>query len=215
MKNILCYGDSNTWGCKPIGSMGVIERFDPDTRWTGVLRQQLGDGYQIIEEGLNARTTAHDDPIDGAHKNGEPYLRPCLETHVPLDLVVIMLGTNDLKSRFALSAFDVASGIKPLLEIVASIAPKNGEVKPRTMVIAPPPLARLGFLADMFHGGAEKSRNLAKHYEAIAALFESRFLNAGDIIVSSDVDGIHFDADQHQLLGKAVASEVLSILADS
>ena len=103
MKSILCYGDSNTWGCKPIVLPGVVERFDRDVRWTGILRQQLGDDYLVIEEGLNARTTVHDDPIDGAHKNGKPYLLPCLETHLPLDLVIIMLGTNDLKSRFSLS----------------------------------------------------------------------------------------------------------------
>ncbi len=213
MKNILCYGDSNTWGCKPIETLGIIERFDPDMRWAGVLRRRLGEGYQVIEEGLNARTTVHDDPIDGAHKNGKPYLLPCLETHVPLDLVIIMLGTNDLKSRFSLSAFDIASGIKPLLEIITTIAPKNGGIKPQTLVVAPPPLARLSLLAEMFDEGSEKSRQLAKHYQAIAALLGSHFLNAGDVITSSDIDGIHFDADQHQLLGEAVADKVHTILA--
>ena len=185
MKNILCFGDSNTWGCKPIETLGVIERFDPDTRWTGILSLRLGAGYQVIEEGLNARTTVHDDPIDGAHKNAKPYLQPCLESHVPLDLVVIMLGTNDLKSRFSLSAFDIASGIKPLLEIVAAIAPKNGGVKPHALVIAPPPLSRLSLLANMFDGGREKSAQLAPYYEAIAGLFDSHFLNAGDVVSSA------------------------------
>jgi len=214
MKNILCYGDSNTWGCKPILSPGVIERFDIDVRWTGVMRRQLGEDFLVIEEGLNARTTVHDDPVDGAHKNGKPYLLPCLETHLPLDLVIIMLGTNDLKSRFSLSAFDISSGIRPLLEIVASIAPKNGGVPPQTLVIAPPPLARLSLLADMFEGGTEKSGQLARHYEAVAALCNSHFLNAGAVITSSDADGIHLDADQHGLLGLAVAEKVRQILSD-
>jgi len=213
MKNILCYGDSNTWGCKPITTLGVIERFDRNERWTGVMRGLLGDDFLIIEEGLNARTTVHDDPIDGAHKNGKPYLLPCLETHVPLDLVIIMLGTNDLKSRFALSAYDIANGIKPLLEIVASIAPKNGGVVPQTLVIAPPPLARLSLLAGMFDGGSEKSEQLAPHYETIAGLFNSHYLNAGDVIASSDDDGIHLEADQHGLLGTAVAEKAGKILA--
>jgi lysophospholipase L1-like esterase len=215
MKNILCYGDSNTWGCKPIETLGVIERFDPDVRWTGILRRQLGEGYQVIEEGQNARTTVHDDPFEGAHKNGKSYLLPCLETHVPLDLVIVMLGTNDLKSRFSLSAFDIASGIKPLLEIIVTIAPKNGGVKPQTLVVAPPPLAHLDLLADMFEGGSGKSRQFAKHYKAIATLFDSHFLNAGDVITSSDVDGIHFDSDQHHLLGNAMATKVQSIFTAS
>ncbi|MGI9327147.1 MAG: GDSL-type esterase/lipase family protein, partial [Pseudomonadales bacterium] len=138
MKTILCYGDSNTWGRKPIAIMGALERFDRDTRWTGVLARQLGAEFQVIEEGLNSRTTVHDDPIEGAHKNGKTYLYPCLESHAPLDLVVLMLGTNDLKRQFSFSAFNVARGIRALLDTVASIAPKNGGVKPQTLVIAPP-----------------------------------------------------------------------------
>jgi len=212
MKTILCYGDSNTWGCKPIAAPGVIERFNRDVRWTGVMRGQLGEDFLVIEEGLNARTTVHDDPIDGAHKNGRPYLLPCLESHLPVDLVIIMLGTNDLRSRFSLSAFDIASGIKPLLDIVASIAPKNGGTAPQTLVIAPPPLARLSLLADMFEGGAEKSGQLARHYEAIAGLCNSHFINAGEMITSSDTDGVHLDPDQHSLLGEAMADAVQKIL---
>jgi lysophospholipase L1-like esterase len=211
MKNILCYGDSNTWGCKPIKTMGIIERFEPEVRWTGVLSRQLGDGFNVIEEGLNGRTTVHDDPIDGVHKNGRPYLLPCLETHVPLDLVIIMLGTNDLKSRFALSAFDVASGLKPLLETVATIAPKNGGKKPETLVVAPPPLARLSLLADMFEGGSDKSNQLASYYETLAGLFGSHFLDAAKVVTSSDIDGIHFDPDQHRALGEVIAAKVRGI----
>ncbi len=215
MKTILCYGDSNTWGRKPIATMGAIERFDPDTRWTGVLGQQLGAGFQVIEEGLNSRTTVHDDPIDGAHKNGKSYLFPCLESHAPLDLVIIMLGTNDLKRQFSHSAFNVARGIKSLLETVAAVAPKNCGVKPQTLVISPPPFARLSVLADMFEGGTETSRQLATQIRPIAELSGSHFLDAGEIIKMSDIDGIHFDADQHQMLGAAVADRVRQILATS
>jgi lysophospholipase L1-like esterase len=212
MKNILCYGDSNTWGARPIEAVGVVERYGPDVRWTGVMRSHLGEGYQVIDEGLNARTTVHDDPIDGAYKNGLTYFRPCLESHVPLDLVIIMLGTNDLKSRFSLTAYDIASGIKTLLEVVQSIGPKNSGVVPQTLVIAPPPLARLSVLAEMFTGGTEKSLQFAPHYETFARLFDCDFLNAGDLVTTSDLDGVHFDADQHQVLGQAVAATVLKIL---
>jgi lysophospholipase L1-like esterase len=214
VKNILCYGDSNTWGCKPIVEFGVIARHRPEDRWTSVMSNSLGADYLVIPEGLNARTTVHDDPVDGAHKNGKTYLLPCLETHVPLDLVIIMLGTNDLKNRFSLSAFDIASGLKPLLEIVASIAPKNGGIAPQTLVIAPPPVTRLSLFADMFVGAAEKSRGLAQHYENVARNLGSHFLDAGSVITSSDLDGFHLDADQQARLGEAVADIAKNILMD-
>ena len=113
MKSILCYGDLNTWGYIP----GTGERYPHDVRWTGVLKQTLGVGYHVIEEGLNGRTTVWDDPLmDG--RNGKEYLTPCLASHAPLDSVIILLGTNDLKGRFSASVFDVASGIGLLVDII-------------------------------------------------------------------------------------------------
>ena len=105
MKTIVCFGDSNTWGFNP----ATKDRLDRDSRWTGVLRNTLGAEYIVVEEGLNGRTTVWDDPIEG-YKNGKTYLIPCLETNHPFDLITIMLGMNDLKKRFSLSAFDVANG---------------------------------------------------------------------------------------------------------
>ena len=105
VKKILCYGDSNTWGYNPHTEL----RYPRAVRWTGVLQRGLGPAYHVIEEGLNGRTTVWDDPIEG-YKSGKEYLVPCLETHKPMDLVVIMLGTNDLKHRFSLTAFDIATG---------------------------------------------------------------------------------------------------------
>ena len=92
MKNILCYGDSNTWGYIP-GGKG---RYEYAVRWTGAAQRLLGDGYRIIEEGLNGRTTVFDSPFDGSVLNGKSHLMCCLMSHAPLDAVVIMLGTNDL-----------------------------------------------------------------------------------------------------------------------
>lgn len=100
MKTIVCYGDSNTWGYDPV----TMDRLPITQRWTGVLAQELGAGYRVIEEGLNGRTTVWDDPIEG-YKNGKEYLIPCLETHRPIDLITILLGTNDLKMRFSVSAY--------------------------------------------------------------------------------------------------------------
>ena len=120
MKNILCYGDSNTWGCPPLEDWPIttITRFGPDVRWGSVMRSILGEGYWAVEEGLNGRTTVWDDPVEGEHRNGKPYLLPCLLSHAPLDLVILMLGTNDLKSRYSLSAWDIASGVATLIDLI-------------------------------------------------------------------------------------------------
>lgn len=99
------------------------QRFAENVRWTGVLASMLGPDFRIIEEGLNARTTAFDDPVEGLHKNGRAYLLPCLESHAPLDLVIIMLGTNDLKQRFRLPASDIAEAAGSLVKSVASASP--------------------------------------------------------------------------------------------
>ncbi len=93
MKTVLCYGDSNTWGSDP----ETGERFAPEVRWPGVMARELGDGFHVIEEGLPGRTTLREDPIEGSYKDGRAYLTPCLESHRPIDLVTIMLGTNDLR----------------------------------------------------------------------------------------------------------------------
>mgnify|MGYP001272416558 CR=1 FL=1 len=113
MRTILCYGDSNTHGQIPGGT--PLDRYTLLQRWPGVLARELGKGWHIIEEGLSGRTTVHDDPIEGALKNGRTYLRPCLMSHAPLDLVIIMLGTNDLKARFSQPASEVAMGIGCLI----------------------------------------------------------------------------------------------------
>ena len=208
MKTVVCYGDSNTWGYDP----NTKTRFPNDVRWTGVLRQELGADYLVIEEGLNGRTTVWDDPIEG-YKNGKEYLIPCLETHRPFDLIVIMLGTNDLKARFSLSAYDIAEGAGVLVDIVQkSDAGIDGKA-PQVLLTAPPPIARLSEYAEMFEGAAAKSLRLSQHYQRVAAERGCHFLDAGQIVTSSDVDGIHFEASEHQKLGIAIAAAVKKILA--
>ncbi len=207
MKTILCYGDSNTWGFDP-ASKG---RFDRDVRWTGVLRRTLGDGYLVIEEGLNGRTTVWDDPIEG-YKNGKEYLIPCLATHAPLDLVIIMLGTNDLKMRFSVSAYDIANGAGVLVDIVQKSDAGPDASAPQVLLLAPPPLATLSEYADMFAGGAAKAQQFAVQYQRVAQEKGCHFLNTGSVIVSSDLDGIHFEAGEHAKLGQAVAEKVRAIL---
>ena len=207
MKEILCFGDSNTWGWNPVDK----ERFDRDTRWTGILQKTLGEAYHVIEEGLNGRTTVWDDPID-LHKKGSGHLPPLLETHRPLDLVVIMLGTNDLKVRFSVSAYDIARSIGTLIEIVrASGSGRNGGA-PGILVLAPPPLGRLTEYADMFTGGAGKSRQLGGRCREFAEEYGVAFFDTATVVSSSDIDGVHWEKEAHRTLGTALAREVRNLL---
>lgn len=207
MKTILCYGDSNTHGSKPDGS----GRFDRHTRWPGVLRDQLGDAYEIIEEGLGGRTTVWDDPIEG-YKNGKEYLIPCLESHKPIDLVAIMLGTNDLKTRFSLSAYDIARGAAVLVYTAKASAAGPDNRPPQVLLIAPPPVLERTNTYEFLLGGYDKSKKFAEYYAAIAKECGCHFLDAGSVIVSSPTDGVHFDAPEHAKLGHAVAAKVRAIL---
>ncbi len=209
MKTILCYGDSNTWGTYP----GTGDRLPHDRRWTGVLAQELGAGYRVIEEGLGGRTTVWDDPIEG-YKNGKEYLIPCLASQRPLDLVVLMLGTNDLKLRFSVSAWDIAQSVGVLVDIIQkSGAGPSGGV-PQVLVMAPPVVGRLSEYAEAFGEQAQaKSRKFGEHYGRVAAEHGCHFLDTAQVIVSSDLDGIHFDVGEHQKLGRAVAKCVREILS--
>jgi len=203
MAVIVAYGDSNTWGYDPASG----ERFGPQVRWTGAVAQRLGAPHKIIEEGLNGRTTVHDDPFE-PHRNGLTYLAPCLLSHAPLDLIILALGCNDLKHRFGLSAGDIALGAERLLlTVLASNSGPKGR-PPEIILVAPPPLAALTDFADMFAGGAEKSTVLGARYSAVANLHGVGFVDAGEHIRCSPLDGIHFEADQHALLGSAVANAV-------
>ncbi len=207
MKTVVCFGDSNTWGADPV-SKG---RFAHDVRWTGVLANELGDGYRIIEEGLNGRTTIVDDPIY-PYKNGREYILPCLESHMPIDLVIIMLGTNDLKARLNRSASDIAESAGRLAEMAlnSSFGPASG--RPRVLLMAPAAVTKLTEMDEMFAGAQEKSTRFGELYEVFAGWSGADFFDAGTVIKNSDLDGIHFEAGEHEKLGKAVAGVVRSLI---
>ena len=215
MKTVLCYGDSNTWGYipKPASDQGAAERYDRVTRWTGVLREHLDD-VEVIEEGLNGRSTTQPDFIEGEHKNGLTYLKPCLESHAPLDLVVLMLGTNDTKARFGVPASDIALGVTRLAELVLSSQAGRHQTPPKLLILAPPPLGKLGEDDAMFSGGKAKSRRFAKHYRAVASDLGCAFFEVGSVVTTSDIDGVHWSAEGHRALGEALAPVVQKVLDD-
>jgi lysophospholipase L1-like esterase len=207
IRSVLCYGDSNTFGSATVDRPDG--RYGPDERWPGVLRNALGSGWLVIEEGLGGRTTVSDDPIEGADKNGRSYLYPCLRSHRPLDVVAIMLGTNDLKHRFGKTPWDIAEGVGVLVSLVKASGAGRNEGVPEIIVIAPAPMLReLPMHAEMFVGGHEKSLELARYYKALSERLGIRFFDAGSVMKSSKVDGFHLDPDAHQALGKAVAAEI-------
>jgi lysophospholipase L1-like esterase len=207
MKTVLCYGDSNTWGYRADNA----ERFDRDIRWTGVMSAILGDGFAVIEEGLNGRTTVLDDPTED-HKNGETYLTPCLDTHAPIDLVVITLGTNDLKLRFSLCAYDIAAGMEKLIRIIKASESGTNHAPPKILLMSPAPVGKLTDFAEMFEGAVEKSQGLKRYYQDIAERYECAFLDIGSVAKASDIDGIHFDKAAHKAIGQSVAEIVQGML---
>jgi len=207
MSTILCFGDSNTWGYNPTNK----ERYTRDERWPGVLRNELGDDVWIIEEGLNGRTTVFDDPIE-AYRNGLKYLIPCLDSHQPLDLVILMLGTNDLKKRFSTSAYDVGKGIRILIDVILASGSGPGGNAPKILLVSPTPFEKLTEKAELFEGAEEKSLRLARHFAQIAEEYGLAFLDAGLVIKSSKIDGFHLEVSEHHKLGLAIAQSVQKIL---
>ncbi|CAN5572600.1 SGNH/GDSL hydrolase family protein [soil metagenome] len=206
MPVILCYGDSNTWGSDPeTGS-----RFAPSVRWTGVLASQLGPGFTVIEEGLNGRTTNLEDGIE-EHRDGRSYLPACLESHRPFDVITIMLGTNDLKERFHRSASDIAQSAAALGTLARRSGCGIAGAAPEVLLIAPPPLTSSPGFSEMLAGGIEKSERFGERYAFFANRYGLHFLDAGIVIESSPIDGVHFQAAEHHKLGLAVADRIREI----
>jgi lysophospholipase L1-like esterase len=215
MKTVLCYGDSNTYGYIPGINTG---RYDHKTRWPMVLRRLLNEGcppddpaYWVEEEGQNGRTTTREDPIEG-DKNGFRQLIPILESHHPIDIVVIMLGTNDLKPRFNPTAADIALGVQRLVGAVrlSGMGPDNSA--PAILAICPPPIIenpKNPVFQHIFTGSEAISKELPYWFDKlVAGECGVPVIDAGKIIVSSQGDGIHFDPEEHAKLAKAIARAI-------
>jgi lysophospholipase L1-like esterase len=208
MPVIVAFGDSNTWGSDP----ATGARLPRAQRWPSVLQNELGPDFEVIAEGLRGRTTVHDDPIE-PYRSGADSLPPCLMSHAPVDLVILALGCNDLKKRFSVSAFDIAESAARLIFLARAYGEGPDGGAPKILLVAPPPLAKLTAYAEMFEGGVEKSRLLGERFREIARQEGVAFLDAGAVIRCSDLDGIHYEADQHALLGRAAAGAVRKALA--
>src|SRR5579884_3514836 len=208
-KTVLCFGDSNTRGSRP----DMSGRFEPDVRWTGILQNGLGDDYYVLEEGRGGRTTDLDHP-DAPGRNGRQYLQPCLETHNPIDIIVIMLGTNDLKQIFKRSAKDIGLALEGLLEDVKIYARNKLGSEPQVIVVSPVHIAKHVLeieRGERFGDSAYvKSLQLADVYNQIAQTRGYLFFDAAEA-ASVGEDGVHIDKDGHKALGVALTKLVLSV----
>jgi lysophospholipase L1-like esterase len=206
MPTLLCFGDSNTYGSPPNAGVPLREpRFGIGTRWPTVCAATLGADWTLVEEGLPGRTAQFPDPTMGDHMDGRLGLKIALNSHGPIDWLAIMLGTNDVKTRFGATASGVTAGIAALIDIAmgAEVQDKHGGFN--ILLICPPPVVEVGVFAGEFFGARDISLGLSPLYQSLAQARDCRFLDAGDHIAVSPVDGIHYDAATHQTLGRAVA----------
>lgn len=211
-KHIVCFGDSNTYGyCAETGG-----RFSEEERWPCLLQSYLGDRFLVLEEGLPGRTTCFSDPL---HEGmcGLDYLYPCLMSHSPVDLLIIMLGTNDTKERFGASSTCIAMGLKRLISkaMATECWPESG---PNILVVTPQNIGRQYkntlVAGTMGRGCAEKSEGLAREYQSVAATMGCRYLDANTMLSAgpNDVDYMHLTEAGHGQLAAGLASYILGIL---
>ena len=201
MVTLLCFGDSNTWGFNP----ATWERYPLNIRWPGVLQKELGERYRVIEEGQNGRTAVEGKRIRGADR---VITVSALANHSPFALVILMLGTNDLLMRSSVSPDDVGKGIDVLLNIIHNSDAGPGGSAPAVLLLAPPPIGSHAGETDALESAVTQSLLFAERYASIAADFGCAFLNTGEIVRSSEIDGSHLDASEHTKLGLAVAKRV-------
>ena len=210
-KRILCFGDSNTWGYIPTGG-----RYDEHTRWPMHMGELLGKEWAVIEEGFNGRTCVYDDPVEGGYKSGVNYLPPCLMSHNPLDIVAIMLGTNDTKCRFGLTPMTIGQSMMQLVRACKLYGMDANGDAPHIIIVAPPPI--LDNLMQTRHAecfgeqAMAVSKGLGPELLRVSKLLRVDFFDAAPYAEVSRLDAVHMTANGHIRLGEAMAQKVKTIL---
>ena len=192
--NILCFGDSNTYGISPVDG----KRFNDNERWPSLLGIKLGAGYHVIEAGQPNRTLTNEPPFSG-DKLGVKYLEPYLRAY-HVDTLIIQLGTNDLKRRFALSVADIANALDTLI-----IEIKNHYLHrelPKIVVLSPPKIYEVGAYQSIYAGAANKVRQLTAEYKLISERHNCHFINGYELISPCPIEGIHWPQKEHKLLAE-------------
>lgn len=210
MATIVCFGDSNTWGCPPFVNVAQAPgRLPRASRWPHVMGGILGPDIEIVEEGLSGRTTVFDDPIEGAHKNGLRMLPGVVESHSPIDVLIIMLGVNDFKVQFGASAFTSARGILTLVQLVKGMY-ALADRAPEILIVTPPAIAEPAERA--FWGDAVRRCEGHAYYLQQVADRTGCFHFDANQVVSAGADGVHLDEPSHLQLGASLAEKVREIL---
>lgn len=205
MKTVLCFGDSNTYGYIP----GSGARYDVQTRWTRLLARYLGEEFDVIEEGLSGRTTVFGDLIEPG-RCGLDTILPCVMSHEPLDVIVIMLGTNDTKSRFHVTAQEIGYGMEELIMKIGGYYHYRGGM-PEILLVSPVPLGDMSEAVEFDEASRMKSLLLADIYRQIADAFHCHFLDAGAVTMDLGCDGIHLTPQAHAALAAALAEKIILI----
>jgi len=211
MKSILAFGDSLTWGFEA----GTFKRHPYDVRWPNALAAGLSGKAHVIEEGMNGRTTVFPDPTADAERNGAVALPILLATHQPLDLVIIMLGTNDIKYANRCRAFDAAMGMERLIGLVKTHQYNADFAIPQILIMAPPALVptKDEWFNDLWGHALAESKLFAKHYARVAEEQGVHFFDAGSVAKADETDGGHLDAANTIAMGKALVPVVKKILS--
>ena len=212
-KHVVCFGDSNTHGycADPADSADGTQRFNEEERWTCRLQQALGEQYLVLEEGLSGRTTVFPDPLHES-MDGLSVAYPILMSHCPVDLLIIMLGTNDTKERFGVSAAGIAAGLERLLLKCKAVDCWNGKT-PNILVVCPPPIGPDFHDEVMGKGCPEKSAALAPYFADTAQRCKAHFLDAADCEFNR-VDHMHLSRKGHAQLAQKLAELVPTLLEE-
>ena len=210
MKTVLCYGDSNTYGYNPENGL----RYGEDERWTGILKSLLGPEYNVIEEGCNGRTTIYDDPLEG-WKNGKDYLKPCLNSHKPIDIIILMLGSNDLKNYFGASSRDIANGVGILADIIKDFTLLKQGFIPEIILVSPPligPDIKNSPFNDAFDDTAiSRSKEFKAEYSRVAEEKGCIFFDAAPYAIPSPLDSLHLTKQSHKALAEALRKKIIEM----
>lgn len=205
MKRILVYGDSIAWGMIPATK---FERYPFEKRWPGILQLKLGNSFQIIEENLCARTIDSDDPRPGFEgRNGIQFLPTILDSHFPLDVVIISLGLNEIKSLFDWTPQQVSEKMRNLIKVVMERKPNFHTVNTRILLLSQPVVKSTGFWGDLWVGSHEKSIELNKEYKKLSEEMGIEFVNLGDIQTDNN-DGVHIDCFEHEKIAEKVCNYI-------
>lgn len=208
MAVILCYGDSNTHGTPPMRNLADQGRHAYGRRWPDIMAGHLGPDHRVIDEGLPGRTTVHDDVIEGGMRNGLTTLSAVLHSHRPIDVLILMLGTNDLKHRFSVTAFEIARSVERLV-----LAARAEGVVNDIVIVAPVPVREEGSLREVFSGAEARQAGLTEFLADCAARLGCGFFDAGQHAQVSPEDGVHLTEAAHAAIGAALADMVRARLS--